>query len=243
MDIRVSLYDTSAAGISDKSAYEAKCDAAAIETKLGHVVSSNSGTVLVLMLPEPTGLRAARDEDGAVRDEHGADYGREEDQGHSRLSEQRDRLRRQDGKIRTTSRRRTAGDAFHGPLFVRHAAVHVRPDSRFDISFLSACRYAVNPDTNDIVDTDTLLECVQRVICVAQLLISRLPLYSVFRQNSQSIVENLEQFKIKRIQGVTVQEKVSQMGATEIAILALSSIIFLGTVLAIALLCSTCKER
>lgn len=83
--------------------------------------------------------------------------------------------------------------------------------------------YAINHDTNDIVDTDVLLD--------------------VFRQNSQSIVENLEEFKIKRIQGVVVQEKISQMGATEVAIIALSSIIFLGSVLAIALLCSTCKER
>ena len=83
--------------------------------------------------------------------------------------------------------------------------------------------YAINPDTNDIVDTDMLLD--------------------VFRQNSQSIVENLDQFKIRRIQGVVVQEKISQMGATEVAIIALSSVIFLGTVLAIALLCSTCKER
>ncbi|RWS16902.1 protocadherin Fat 4-like protein, partial [Dinothrombium tinctorium] len=83
--------------------------------------------------------------------------------------------------------------------------------------------YAVNPHSNDIVDTNTLLE--------------------VFRQNSQLIVENLKQFRIKRIQGVTVQEKISQMGATEIAIIALSSVIFLGTVLAIALLCSSCKER
>lgn len=33
------------------------------------------------------------------------------------------------------------------------------------------------------------------------------------------------------------------MGATEIAIIALSSVIFLGTVLSIALLCSSCKER
>lgn len=83
--------------------------------------------------------------------------------------------------------------------------------------------YAINPDTNDIVDTDMLLD--------------------VLRQNSQSIVENLDQFKIRRIQGVIVQEKISQMGATEVAIIALSSVIFLGTVLAIALLCSTCKER
>lgn len=83
--------------------------------------------------------------------------------------------------------------------------------------------YAINPDTNDIVDTDMLLD--------------------VFRQNSQAIVEHLDQFKIRRIQGVMVQEKISQMGATEVAIIALSSVIFLGTVLAIALLCSTCKER
>jgi hypothetical protein len=83
--------------------------------------------------------------------------------------------------------------------------------------------YAINPDTNDIVDTDMLRD--------------------VFRQNSQAIVEHLDQFKIRRIQGVMVQEKISQMGATEVAIIALSSVIFLGTVLAIALLCSTCKER
>lgn len=67
--------------------------------------------------------------------------------------------------------------------------------------------------------------------------------FSVFRKNSQQIVENLRSFRIRRIQGVTVQEKISQMGATEIAIIALSSVIFLGTVLAIALLCSSCKER
>jgi len=83
--------------------------------------------------------------------------------------------------------------------------------------------YAINPDSNDIVDTDMLLD--------------------VFRQNSQAIVENLDQLKIRRIQGVVVQEKISQMGVTEVAIIALSSVIFLGTVLAIALLCSTCKER
>ncbi|XP_053211715.1 protocadherin Fat 4-like isoform X1 [Panonychus citri] len=83
--------------------------------------------------------------------------------------------------------------------------------------------YAVNPETNDIVDTDTLLEA--------------------FRQKSHSIVDNLRSFKIRRIQGVTVQEKISHMGATEIAIIALSSVIFLGTILAIALLCSSCKER
>nr|XP_046916120.1 protocadherin Fat 4-like isoform X2 [Dermatophagoides farinae] len=83
--------------------------------------------------------------------------------------------------------------------------------------------YAVNKDNNEIVDTETLLD--------------------VFRKNSQQIVENLRSFRIRRIQGVTVQEKISQMGATEIAIIALSSVIFLGTVLAIALLCSSCKER
>lgn len=92
-----------------------------------------------------------------------------------------------------------------------------------DASSTDLFLYAINPDTNDIVDTDMLL--------------------NVFRQNSQSIVENLDQFKIRRIQGVVVQEKISQMGATEVAIIALSSVIFLGTVLAIALLCSTCKER
>nr|XP_027203228.1 protocadherin Fat 4-like [Dermatophagoides pteronyssinus] len=83
--------------------------------------------------------------------------------------------------------------------------------------------YAVNKNNNEIVDTETLLD--------------------VFRKNSQQIVENLRSFRIRRIQGVTVQEKISQMGATEIAIIALSSVIFLGTVLAIALLCSSCKER
>ncbi|RWS00018.1 protocadherin Fat 4-like protein, partial [Dinothrombium tinctorium] len=82
--------------------------------------------------------------------------------------------------------------------------------------------YAVNPLSNDIVDTNTLLK--------------------VFRQNSQLIVENLKQFRIKRIHGVTIQEKISQMSSTEIAIIALSSVIFLGTVLAIALLCSSCKK-
>ncbi|XP_074599101.1 protocadherin Fat 4-like [Brevipalpus obovatus] len=83
--------------------------------------------------------------------------------------------------------------------------------------------YAVNPESNDIVDTDSLLD--------------------VLRKNSQSIVDNLRQFRIRRIQGVTVQEKISHMGATEIAIIALSSVIFLGTILAIVLLCSSCKER
>lgn len=83
--------------------------------------------------------------------------------------------------------------------------------------------YAVNPETNDIVETETLLD--------------------VFRQNSQLIVDGLRQYRIRRIQGVTVQEKISQMGATEIAIIALSSVIFLGTILAIALMCSSCKER
>ncbi|KAI2804340.1 hypothetical protein BLOT_003322, partial [Blomia tropicalis] len=83
--------------------------------------------------------------------------------------------------------------------------------------------YAVNKQNNEIIDTETLLD--------------------VFRKNSQQIVESLRFFRIRRIQGVTVQEKISQMGATEIAIIALSSVIFLGTVLAIALLCSSCKER
>lgn len=83
--------------------------------------------------------------------------------------------------------------------------------------------YAVNPSLNNIVDTETLL--------------------NVFRQSSQTILSHLHQFKIRRIQGVTVQEKISQMGATEIAIIALSSVIFLGSILAILLLCSTCKAN
>lgn len=80
--------------------------------------------------------------------------------------------------------------------------------------------YAVNPSLNNIVDTETLL--------------------NVFRQSSQTILAHLHQFKIRRIQGVTVQEKISQMGATEIAIIALSSIVFVGSIVAILLLCS-CK--
>ncbi|RWS00915.1 protocadherin Fat 4-like protein, partial [Dinothrombium tinctorium] len=80
--------------------------------------------------------------------------------------------------------------------------------------------YAFNPHNNDIVDTITLLDFSSKF----------------------TIVENLKQFRIKRIQGITVQEKISQMGPTEIAIIALRSVIFLGTVLAIALLCSSCKK-
>lgn len=82
--------------------------------------------------------------------------------------------------------------------------------------------YAVNPSLNNIVDTETLL--------------------NVFRQSSQTILSHLHAFKIRRIQGVTVQEKISQMGATEIAILALSSIVFIGSIVAILLLCS-CKAN
>lgn len=78
--------------------------------------------------------------------------------------------------------------------------------------------YAVNPSLNNIVDTETLL--------------------NVFRQSSQTILSHLHSFKIRRIQGVTVQEKISQMGALEIAIIALSSIVFIGAVVAILFLCS-----
>ncbi|CAL1272163.1 unnamed protein product [Larinioides sclopetarius] len=83
--------------------------------------------------------------------------------------------------------------------------------------------YAVHRDTNDIVDTETLLNALE--------------------QRSELIVSNLDSFNIQRIQGVSVQEKISQMGTTEIAIIALSSVIFLGAVLGIALLCSSCKKR
>ncbi|KAG9511249.1 Cadherin-89D, partial [Fragariocoptes setiger] len=83
--------------------------------------------------------------------------------------------------------------------------------------------YGVNPSLNSIVDTETLL--------------------NVFRQSSQTILSQLHHFKIRRIQGVMVQEKISQMGATEIAIIALSSIIFIGSILAIAMLCSSCKQK
>jgi len=82
--------------------------------------------------------------------------------------------------------------------------------------------YAVNPSLNNIVDTETLL--------------------NVFRQSSQTILSHLHTFKIRRIQGVTVQEKISQMGATEIAIIALSTIVFVGSIVAILLLCS-CKAN
>ncbi|GFY64501.1 cadherin-89D [Trichonephila inaurata madagascariensis] len=83
--------------------------------------------------------------------------------------------------------------------------------------------YAVHRDTNDIVDTEVLLNSLE--------------------QRSELIVSNLDNFNIQRIQGVSVQEKISQMGTTEIAIIALSSVIFLGAVLGIALLCSSCKKR
>ncbi|XP_037269642.2 protocadherin Fat 3 isoform X1 [Rhipicephalus microplus] len=83
--------------------------------------------------------------------------------------------------------------------------------------------YAINKDTNEIVDTDTLL--------------------NVLNENSQVIVRYLETFRIRRIQGVSVQEKISQMGTTEIAIIALSSVIFLGAVLGIVLLCSSCQRK
>ncbi|GIY63372.1 cadherin-89D [Caerostris darwini] len=76
--------------------------------------------------------------------------------------------------------------------------------------------YAVHQDTNDIVDTEVLLNALE--------------------QRSELIVSNLDSFNIQRIQGVSVQEKISQMGTTEIAIIALSSVIFLGAVLGIALL-------
>lgn len=82
--------------------------------------------------------------------------------------------------------------------------------------------YAVNPSLNNIVDTETLL--------------------NVFRQSSQTILSHLHTFKIRRIQGVTVQEKISQMGATEIAIIALSAIVFIGSIVAILLLCP-CKAN
>ena len=106
--------------------------------------------------------------------------------------------------------------------------------------------YGVNKQNNEIIDTETLLEYVllsdNDDVCFRLANFMFLST-SVFRKNSQQIVESLRFFRIRRIQGVTVQEKISQMGATEIAIIALSSVIFLGTVLSIALLCSSCKER
>ncbi|MDN8674846.1 hypothetical protein Q0N22_15655, partial [Staphylococcus aureus] len=66
--------------------------------------------------------------------------------------------------------------------------------------------YAVNPATNDIVDIDQLL--------------------NIFRENSHQILDQLKDYRIRRIQGVTVHEKISQMGTTEIAIIGLSTVIF-----------------
>jgi len=83
--------------------------------------------------------------------------------------------------------------------------------------------YAVNPRTNEIVDIDQLL--------------------NIFRESSHQILDQLKDYRIRRIQGVTVHEKISQMGTTEIAIIGLSTVIFLGTIIAILLLCSSCKER
>lgn len=83
--------------------------------------------------------------------------------------------------------------------------------------------YAVNPRNNDIVDIDQLL--------------------NIFRESSHQILDQLKEYRIRRIQGVTVHEKISQMGTTEIAIIGLSTVIFLGTIIAILLLCSSCKER
>ncbi|XP_013788860.1 uncharacterized protein LOC106472750 [Limulus polyphemus] len=68
--------------------------------------------------------------------------------------------------------------------------------------------YGVNHETNKIVETEDLLKA--------------------FSDNSQAINAYLDNFKIRRIQEVSVQEKISQMGTTEIAIIALSSVIFLG---------------
>lgn len=59
--------------------------------------------------------------------------------------------------------------------------------------------YAVNPRTNEIVDIDQLL--------------------NIFRENSHQILDQLKDYRIRRIQGVTVHEKISQMGTTEVAII------------------------
>ncbi|XP_022257626.1 cadherin-89D-like [Limulus polyphemus] len=83
--------------------------------------------------------------------------------------------------------------------------------------------YGIERETNKIVNTESLLK--------------------LFIKKSDAISEDLAQFRIRKIQGVSVQEKISHMGTTEIAIIALSSVIFLGGVLGIALLCSTCKKR
>lgn len=77
--------------------------------------------------------------------------------------------------------------------------------------------YAVNPTLNSIVDTETLL--------------------NVFRQSSQTISSHLHAFKVRRIQGVSVQEKISQIGATEVAIIALAVIVCIGGVVAMLFLC------
>ncbi|UYV72305.1 hypothetical protein LAZ67_9002567 [Cordylochernes scorpioides] len=82
--------------------------------------------------------------------------------------------------------------------------------------------YALD-QSNEIVDTETLL--------------------SALRSHSDSVVHGLSQFQVRRIQGVSIHEKISQMGTTEVAIIALSSVIFLGAVLAIGLLCSSCKKK
>lgn len=82
--------------------------------------------------------------------------------------------------------------------------------------------YAVNPSLNNIVDTETLL--------------------NVFRQSSQTIMSHLHQFKIRRIQGVTVQEKISQTGTIEMAIIALSSVLSIGSIVALLFYLS-CKSQ
>ncbi|XP_076325266.1 cadherin-89D-like [Tachypleus tridentatus] len=83
--------------------------------------------------------------------------------------------------------------------------------------------YGVERETNKIINTDQLLK--------------------IFIKKSDAIREGLSQFRIQKIEGVSVQQKISHMGTTEVAIIALSSVIFLGGVLGIALLCSTCKKR
>ncbi|XP_013781091.1 cadherin-89D-like, partial [Limulus polyphemus] len=83
--------------------------------------------------------------------------------------------------------------------------------------------YGINRETNDILDTEILLK--------------------ILGKQSDTITNDLSHLRIRRIQEVSVHAKISQMGTTEIAIIALSSVIFLGGVLGIALLCSSCKKR
>ncbi|XP_076360623.1 cadherin-89D-like [Tachypleus tridentatus] len=83
--------------------------------------------------------------------------------------------------------------------------------------------YGIDRGTNDIVDTELLL--------------------NLFIEKSETISEGLSNYQIRRIQGVYVHQKISRMGTTEVAIIALSSVIFLGGVLGITLLCSSCKKR